>query len=75
MKTNLKTFSTIVLVACCCMSFGHDQPVHFAITLHAAASAIDDSSAFVHFTNTISADVNYRVATNWMAIGSWDEDI
>ncbi len=33
------------------LSFAHDQPVHFAITLNAAASALNHSSVFDNFTN------------------------
>jgi hypothetical protein len=59
----------------CVVLLGHDQPVHFAITLNAAASAYTHSSAYVEFLNTITNDDLFQKdATNAMAWGSWWED-
>ena len=55
--------------------FGHDQPVHFAITLNAAAAAYANSSAYVSFLSAIASDhILEPDATNAMAYGSWYED-
>lgn len=55
----------------------HDVPVHQRITLHAAASAYDDSPAYYSFVNVISSDLSYtgaNGATNFMMLGSGLED-
>lgn len=54
--------------------FGHEQVVHEAITLNAAASALDFSSGYSGFINTIISDCDLFTATNAMRIGSFDED-
>lgn len=65
----------------CCLHrsllFGHDQPVHFLITLNAATAALNNSPSYAAFMNAISQDVPYlgpNGATNSMAWGSWFED-
>ncbi len=61
-------------------SFGHDIPVHRAITINAAASAYDASPAYVSFVNMISSDLSYADqngrsgVTNYMVEGSAHED-
>lgn len=56
------------------MTFAHDVPVHWTITVNATASALDDSSAYANFLNTISSDCNAITATNAMVFGSGRED-
>lgn len=54
--------------------FAHDQPVHFAITLNAAAAAQANFIGCLGFINTTSNDVSLFKVTNAMVWGSWDED-
>jgi len=55
-------------------AFGHDQIVHEAITVKAAASAYADSPACASFIDVISTDLALKDATNSIRIGSYDED-
>ena len=55
-------------------ALAHEVPVHRAITLNAAASALNKSSAYKGFVNTVSADVTLFAATNSMIQGSAEED-
>src|SRR6266567_1387916 len=55
-------------------SFGHDQVVHQAITVNAAASALNGLTAFAAFIDLISSDFSLSKATNAMVIGSFKED-
>jgi hypothetical protein len=55
--------------------FGHDQIVHQAITVNAAAVAYANSPAFGSFINVISSDkIALKDATNSMVFGSYHED-
>jgi hypothetical protein len=54
--------------------FGHDIPVHRAITVNAAASALSGFSASTDFLNMISSDCDLFTATNSMVEGSAHED-
>lgn len=76
MKTafKLKYVLTLSLGLSACATFGHDAPVHIAITINAAASALSDSPAYADFLNSVSSDLPMLYATNYMVIGSWRED-
>jgi hypothetical protein len=76
MKTlfKLKSILILCLALLAGVMYGHEQPVHFAITLNAAASARDASTAYANFLNTISSDCDSVTATNSMAWGSFGED-
>jgi hypothetical protein len=56
-------------------SYGHEQIVHQAITVNAAAAALNHSPSYVDFINLITSDGVARIdATNRMVLGSYDED-
>src|SRR5258706_5447538 len=68
-----------LLIVCLALSridsFGHDQNVHRAITVNAAASAYAHSPAYVSFINTVSSDgVALKDSTKSLSDGSYDED-
>src|SRR5579859_6021245 len=77
MKIGLKTVLIVCVGLCARATFGHDIPVHQAITFNAAESAYDESSAYSNFVNVISPDLSYlgsQGATNAMVNGSGLED-
>jgi hypothetical protein len=74
MKTQCGYVLTFGLGLCGFAAFGHDRPVHFNITLNAAASAQDGSSGYMNFCQMVSPDCSYDDATNSLAWGSWWED-
>jgi hypothetical protein len=55
-------------------TLGHDIPVHQAITFNAQESAYDISSAYVGSLNTVSSDIAFVDATNYIVHGSGFED-
>jgi hypothetical protein len=69
-----KIFLVLCLVLFRINSFGHDQIVHEAITVNAAESALNNSSAYAGFINVISSDRSLKQETNSMVLGSFDED-
>jgi hypothetical protein len=79
MKTNSKLkFALIVSMGfSMCTIFGHDVPVHRAITFNAAESAYANSSGYFNFVKVISSDLVYagsKGATNYIVEGSARED-
>src|SRR5437764_10575563 len=74
MNTKCECVLAIGLGLCARVSLGHDRPVHFAITLNAAASAFDDSPDYAYFIGAISSDCDRPTATKSLAWGSWLED-
>jgi hypothetical protein len=44
------------------LMFGHDVPVHRAITINAAESAMNGSPAYSNFVDVISSDLPYTGA-------------
>lgn len=55
-------------------AFGHEQIVHQAITINAAASALNESPAVAGFVDMVSAEIRLEDATNSMGQGSVHED-
>lgn len=55
-------------------TFGHDIPVHEAITFHAQESAYHISSSYSGFVNMVSNDLAFSDATNFIVKGSGFED-
>ena len=72
MKTRIKILLCFALFPC--VSFAHQQVVHEAITINAAAATAIVSFDYNDFLNTISSDVPAASANDWMQIGSFDED-
>ena len=70
----LKHILVFALGLSTCTTLAHDVPVHWAITINAAASAFKDSPAYASFLNTVSSDCDLATATNFMVVGSGLED-
>jgi hypothetical protein len=49
--------------------FGHDVPVHKALTVNAAAAAFDNPPAYTNFLGTVSLDISQVIATNYIVEG------
>ena len=74
MNIKFRSIFTFSFVLSACAALGHDVPVHRAITANAAASALNDSSSYAGFLNTISSDCDSAAATQSMVLGSDLED-
>jgi len=69
-----KYIPVLCLALYCISAFGHVQQVREAITVNAAASAIEESACFSAILNTVSSDISLDTATNAAQIGSHNED-
>ena len=76
MKINskMKCVLALALELSACAASGHAVLVHRAITVNAAASAFESSPAYASFFDVISSDLPFEDATNFMVIGSAEED-
>jgi hypothetical protein len=76
MNTNLKLkcIFALGLGLSAYATLAHDVQVHWAITVNAAESALNDSPAYAEFLNIVSSDVAFVDATNAMVAGSGFED-
>jgi hypothetical protein len=72
MKTRIKILLCFALFPC--VSFAHQQVVHEAITINAAAATAIVSFDYNDFLNTVSSDYNASEAIEQMKAGSFDED-
>jgi hypothetical protein len=72
--SKLKPILIFGLVLSASTMFSHDAPVHRAITINAAESALGASSGYASFFDLISSDLPFVDATNSMVDGSWRED-
>ncbi len=77
MKTKLRIGYVLIWTGALWMeprSFSHVVPVHRAITVNAAASALSASAAYADFLNAVATDCDLVTATNAMVDGSDFED-
>jgi hypothetical protein len=77
MNIKLKCAFVSLLFLCSDAAFGHEREVHKAITANAAASALNNSTGFSEFLNTVSSDRPLSgplSGTNSMVFGSDQED-